>query len=136
MYRNHIFLMDKTVILKTFNDHFIEFLDDISRVFPDDPDVATTKTALLAIRKANPRLIIQSWKEYVVAPYRKKIDDGDMSFFIEKDFSHDLRDVDGNSSILDKIDTLRDEVRSMTKDDQVKAMKYVQNLTKLSDMYM
>jgi hypothetical protein len=128
--------MDKTVILKTFNDHFIEFLDDISRVFPDDPDVATTKTALLAIRKANPRLIIQSWKEYVVAPYRKKIDDGDMSFFIEKDFSHDLRDVDGNSSILDKIDTLRDEVRSMTKDDQVKAMKYVQNLTKLSDMYM
>lgn len=127
--------MDKTIILKTFNDHFIEFLDDISRVFPDDPDVATTKTALLAIRKANPRLIIQSWKEYVVAPYRKKIDEGDMSFFIEKDFTHDLRDVDGNSSILDKIDTLRDEVRSMTKDDQVKAMKYVQNLTKLSDMY-
>jgi len=128
--------MDKTVILKTFNDHFIEFLDDISRVFPDDPDVATTKTALLAIRKANPRLIIQSWKEYVVAPYRKKIDEGDMSFFIEKDFTNDLRDVDGNSSILDKIETLRDEVRSMAKEDQVKAMKYVQNLTKLSDMYL
>ena len=128
--------MDKTVILKTVNDHFIEWLDDISRVFPDDPDVATTKTALLAIRKANPRLIIQSWKEYVVAPYRKKIDEGDMSFFIEKDFTNDLRDVDGNSSILDKIETLRDEVRSMTKEDQVKAMKYVQNLTKLSDLYV
>ena len=100
--------MDRTVILKTFNDHFLEFLEDISRVFPDDPDVATTKTALLAIRKANPRLIIQSWKEYVVAPYRKKIDEGDMSFFIEKDFTHDLRDVDGNSSILDKIEMRSD----------------------------
>lgn len=128
--------MDRTVILKTFNDHFLEFLEDISRVFPDDPDVATTKTALLAIRKANPRLIIQSWKEYVVAPYRKKIDEGDMSFFIEKDFTNDLRDVDGNSSILDKIETLRDEVRSMSSEDQVKAMKYVQNLTKLSDLYV
>ncbi len=128
--------MDRTLVLKTFNDHFLEFLDDISRVFPDDADVATTKTALLAIRKANPRLIIQSWKEYVVAPYRQKIDNGDMSFFIEKDFTHDLRDVEGNSSILDKIETLRDEVRSMTKDDQVKAMKYVQNLTKLSDLYV
>lgn len=128
--------MDRSTILKTFNDHFLEFLDDISRVFPDDTDVAATKTALLAIRKANPRLIIQSWKEYVVAPYRTKIDSGDMSFFIEKDFTHDLRDVDGNSSILDKIDTLRDEVRSMSKDDQLKAMKYVQNLTKLSDLYV
>lgn len=128
--------MDRTLVLKTFNDHFLEFLDDISRVFPDDADVATTKTALLAIRKANPRLIIQSWKEYVVAPYRQKIDNGDMSFFIEKDFTQDLRDVEGNSSILDKIETLRDEVRSMTKDDQVKAMKYVQNLTKLSNLYV
>jgi len=128
--------MDRTVILKTFNDHFLEFLEDISRVFPEDPDVATTKTALLTIRKANPRLIIQSWKEYVVAPYRTKIDSGDMSFFIEKDFTHDLRDIEGNSTILDKIDSLRNEVRMMTKDDQVKAMKYVQNLTKLSDLYV
>jgi hypothetical protein len=128
--------MDRSTILKTFNDHFLEFLEDISRVFPDDADVATTKTALVAIRKANPRLIIQSWKEYVVAPYRIKIDSGDMSFFIEKDFTHDLRDVDGNSSILDKIEKLRDEVRSMTHNDQIKAMKYVQNLTKLSDLYV
>ena len=28
--------MDKPRILKTFNDHFNEFLDDILRVFPEE----------------------------------------------------------------------------------------------------
>ena len=54
--------MDKSTILKAFNEHFVEFVDDISRVFPNNKDVNTTKNALLAIRKANPRMIMLCWK--------------------------------------------------------------------------
>ena len=73
--------MDKATILKAFNDHFAEFVEDIANVFPDNRDVATTKNALFAVRKANPRLILQCWKIYVATPYAKKIEDGDALFY-------------------------------------------------------
>ena len=30
-------------ILKGFNDHFMEMVEDIERVFPDDTDISTVK---------------------------------------------------------------------------------------------
>lgn len=126
--------MDQGTLIKAFNNHFMEFVEDVARVFPDNRDVMTTKNALIAIRKANPKLIINCWKEYVSIPYEKKIQEGDLSFFIEKDYSNDLKDFDSNSSIMQKIDNLRDQIRNMTHEDQEKSMKYVQNLTKLSVM--
>lgn len=127
--------MDKSVILKAFNDHFVEFVEDIARVFPKNRDISVTKNALLTIRKANPKLIITCWNEYVVTPYSQKIDDGDLSFFIDKDYSNDLKDMDGNDAIMQKIDKLRSQVREMSDDDQRKSMEYVQNLSKLSKLY-
>lgn len=128
--------MDKATILKAFNDHFVEFVEDIANVFPDNRDVATTKNALFAVRKANPRLILKCWKNYVAIPYAKKIEDGDLSFFIEKDYTHDLRNVKGNNEvIMDKIGRLRNQVRDMCEEDQHKSMTYVQNLSKLANLY-
>ena len=60
----HIYTMDSRTILKTFNDHFEEFVNDVVNM-PDNKDVLTTRTALTTIRKANPKLIIKCWKEYV-----------------------------------------------------------------------
>ena len=57
--------MDNRQIMKAFNDHFVEFLDDIQRVFPDDADIATVKNSLIAMRKANPRLIMATFKKSV-----------------------------------------------------------------------
>jgi hypothetical protein len=127
--------MDSRTILKTFNDHFEEFVNDVVNVFPDNKDVLTTRTALTTIRKANPKLIIKCWKEYVSVPYAREIEDGDLAFFIDKDYTKDLKDLDGNDAIMQKIDRLRAQVRSMTTDDQEKSMKYVQNLTKLANLY-
>lgn len=127
--------MDSRTLLKAFNDHFVEFVDDVVNVFPNNKDVLTTKNALTAIRKANPKLILSCWKEYVCVPYAQKIEDGDLSFFIEKDYTSDLKDMDGNDAIMQKIDRLRGQVRSMTEEDQQKSMKYVQNLSKLANLY-
>lgn len=127
--------MDKSVILKTFNEHFIEFVNDVANVFPNNRDISVTKNALIAIRKANPKLIVTCWKEYVVVPYAQKIEAGDLSFFIEKDYKGDLKDMDGNDAIIQKIDRLRGQVREMSDADQKKSMEYVQNLTKLAKLY-
>ena len=52
--------MDKSQILKGFNDHFVEFVEDVERVFPDDDDISTAKASFIQMRKANPRLVIKA----------------------------------------------------------------------------
>ena len=53
-----------TNLVTVFNDHFAEFVNDVQSVFPDDRDILTAKNALLAIRKANPRLLVKIWMKY------------------------------------------------------------------------
>lgn len=130
--------MDKTQILSAFNDHFMQFVQDIQLVFPENSDIATVSLALGKLRKANPRLLIMSFKEHVVSGYRKEIEEGDINFFINNDYQNDLNNIGVGSSnqILEKIDCLREPVRDMNANDQAKVIKYMQNLLKLSDMYM
>jgi hypothetical protein len=129
--------MDKTQILAAFNDHFIQFVEDIQLVFPDNTDIASVSLALGKLRKANPRLLIMSFKEHVVSGYRNEIEKGDINFFITNDYQIDLNNIGVSSSnkILEKIDCLRGPVRDMNKSEQDKVIKYLQNLLKLSDMY-
>jgi hypothetical protein len=124
-----------STILTAFNDHFIEFLDDIITVFPEDPDILASKNSIMLIRKANPRLIIQIWNSYVVGKYKAMIDAGNIDFFINKDYTDDLVHADNSKKIVEVIDRLRNPIKSMVPEDQAKTMKYIQNLTKLSTIY-
>ena len=126
----------KSQILKAFNDHFNDFVEDIHKVFPDNKDIETAKNAIAEFRKANPRMILIVFNEHVVAKYRKEISEGNISFFVDKDYSSDLKGQGTSKLILEKIDCLRDPVRNMTSSDQVKVIKYLQNLVKLSDLYI
>ena len=69
-------------ILTACNDHFLEFLNDVQSVFPEDRDVLTAKNALFAIRKANPKMIVKIWKVYIADKYRSQIEANDISFFL------------------------------------------------------
>ena len=121
-------------ILSAFNDHFTEFVDDIKRVFPNDVDIATAANALAKLRKANPKIIIMAFKQFVSSPYKKEIESGEIEFFINKDYSQDIGG-DSASLILSKIDLLRKPVSEMNEGEQEKVIKYLQNLTKLADLY-
>lgn len=119
-------------ILTAFNDHFVEFISDIHLVFPEDADVLTAKNSLIMIRKANPKMIIKIWKSHIVDKYGEQIEKGDLSFFMEKDYSND---ISGNEKIMEAINRLREPVKNMSKENQYKTLKYMQNLTKLSNIY-
>jgi hypothetical protein len=121
-----------TNFVGAFNDHFADFINDVQSVFPDDVDIATAKNALLAIRKANPKLLVKIWHQYVVIPYRTQIESGDISFFISKDYSVDLAKNDNADKIMESINRLRQPIKEMSTENQAKTMKYIQNLTKLS----
>ena len=127
--------MDKSQILKAFNDHFEEFVNDIHLVFPNNDDIATVKTTITQLRKANPRMIMMVFKEHVIAKYKNEIIDGKINFFIDKDYSRDIESTGNSKLILEKIDCLREPVRNMSEEDQKKVIKYLQNLSKLCDLY-
>ena len=123
-----------TNLTTVFNDHFVEFISDIQSVFPNDPDLLTAKNALIAIRKANPKLLVKIWVKYVVSPYKNQIDAGDISFFMTKDYSADLSRTDNADKIMESINRLREPVKQMSKENQAKTMKYIQNLSKIALM--
>ena len=127
--------MSSSNILTAFNDHFVEFVTDIQNVFPEDHDILVAKNSLLAIRKANPKMIVKIWNTYIVGKYKSEIEKGDISFFIYKDYSQDLVYANNPDKIIESIDRLRMPIKAMNAKDQAKTMKYIQNLTKLASIY-
>jgi len=121
-------------ILTAFNDHFFEFLNDVQSVFPNDADILTAKNALLAFRKANPKLIVRIWTLLVVGKYKKEVEDGNIDFFINNDYANDVSNANNSDKILEAIDRLRKPIKQMTPENQAKSMKYIQNLTKLAEL--
>ena len=124
-----------TSIVGAFNNHFVEFLEDVHSIFPEDRQIKTAKSALVMLKKANPSVIIKIWKEYITQKYKDEIYEGNIDFFINKDYASDLQDTGNQNSIMESINRLRGPIRNMGEENQGKAMQYIQNLTKISEMY-
>ena len=124
-------------ILKAFNNHFIEFLDDVLNVFPDDKNIKTAKYYISGVIKINPSLVVKAWHEYVVIPYSEQINKGEWSFFASKDYKTDIGTSEQYNSekVLGAIELIRNKASHMSKNNQEKIVKYIQNLSKLSIMY-
>jgi len=121
-------------ILTAFNDHFIEFVNDVHCVFPDDADILATKNALTTIRKLNPKMIVKIWNSFIVSKYKSEIEAGNIEFFVNKDYSQDVSVTNNSDKIMESIDRLREPIKNMSVENQAKVMKYIQNLTKLSQL--
>jgi hypothetical protein len=127
--------MDKTTVLRGFNTHFFEFLDDICSILPNNVDIATSKKSFEMYKKANPTILIKLWYSYIYAPYADIIDAGDLNFFIEKDYSADVLSLANSKDVLDAIDKLRNPIKNMSDVNRQHSLQYIQNLCKLSSLY-
>ena len=127
--------MNKTDILSGFNNHLNEFFNDVVNIFPDNLDIKVAQTSLSTMRKANPRLIVAIWREHIVSKYEKEITEGNIDFFLEKDYNTDLKSADNASTILEKINCLKEPIKNMGQDNLIKTIRYIQNLTKLCNLY-
>jgi hypothetical protein len=127
--------MDKKALLKAFNDHFDEFVQDIVTIFPDNLDIRSAKSSIQLLRKANPKLLIGIWNSYISTKYAEKIEAGDISFFIDNDYSDDVSNMETSTQIIEAVDKLRQPIREMGDDNRDKTMKYIQNLKKICDLY-
>jgi hypothetical protein len=129
-------MADKSSLLKAFNTHFFAFVEDIITIFPENSDIRSTKNAFELFRKANPTSILKAWHIFVYTPYHEVIEQGKLEFFFEKDYKDDLVYMSNSNEIMKIIDTLRNPVKEMSDVNKGHSMKYIQNLSSLSEMYM
>ena len=130
------------VLTSAFNMQFEELVADILRIFPDNIDVQAAKNSFAMARKLNPRIISTIWHKHVSVPYAAKIDEGDLGYFLDKDYNADLAAAasSGASSggasekIAAGIARLREPIREMGHSNQQQVLKYLQNLTKITTM--
>jgi hypothetical protein len=128
-------MTDKSTILRTFNKHFFDFLEDIQHILPENKEISYAITSFDTIKRANPTIIVKTWYNFVFLPYKDVIDQGDLSYFIEKDYGTDLVNVNKSEDIINMINNIRKPIQNMDEVNKQHSLKYIQNLCKLSEIY-
>jgi len=127
--------VDKTGIMRGFNKHFFDFIDDIIVVFPDNVEISAARDSFETIRRANPTAIIKAWNKFVAQKYGDRLMSGDLEYFLEKDYSEDLSNLRNSNKVIQIIDTLREPLKHMGDANRAMSLKYLVNLCKLSVLY-
>ena len=127
--------MNKSDILSGFNNHLAELLESLIEILPKDVELKTAYTSITTLRKANPRLIIPIWKSYVLDKYEDNIMAGNLEYFLNKDYTEDVKDTGNAATILEKINIVKNTIKTLEKENLDKTILYLQNLTKLCKVY-
>ena len=124
-------------ILKTFGKQMEEFMEDMLVIFPNDNIILRGKMYFEMMKKANPRFIIRVWKNRIASKYGEQIANGEFDIFITMDLSEDIVDnpADNKEEVVTHLQNMLSSILKMDEDNKNKAIKYVQNITKLSEMY-
>lgn len=128
-------MADISTILRGFNNHLFEFLDDIISIFPENSDLKTAKTFFEFTKKGNVTILIKIWHEFVYKPYGVLLEQGELEHFITKDYSNDLVYMTNSNDILDAIDKIRKPLNNLSDDSKTICLSYLNNLNKLSNAY-
>jgi len=121
-------------LLGAFNAQLVKFIEDIAGVLkPEDAAEAIRGVKALKLTlKLTPAIAVKMWQEYAQR-YSEDIETGNIQGFISRDYKDDLKDRD--TSWLEACERIRKCAIYLSPSNQDKTMKYVQLLTKLSNMY-
>jgi glutamyl-tRNA reductase len=128
-------MSQKSTFLKAFNNLLTDLMEDIELIFPGDKNIKTAKTTVETMRKANPSITIRMWLQHVQAKYGEKILEGDINYFLEKDYSEDVQSMANGNDINKLIEALREPIKNMGESNQETTLDYLQKLCKLADAY-
>ena len=129
-------ISDKSILLKAFNKQMFDFLDDIIGIVQENEQIKVSRVYFETLKKANPSLLIKIWHNRVFLPYGEKIANGNIDYFLEKDYSDDLANLPNGKEVVKIINTsLREPIQQMDMTNKEHCMKYIQILCKISEAY-
>jgi hypothetical protein len=128
---------DQSIIMRAFNQHLKDFVDDIQRLFPENVKVRAFKNSVETFIKMNPKKVIELWYHKITMKYSSEIMNEEIDFFLNKDYSQDVKEVEGTgiNVSIDLVEELRGPIRDMNEEDRKMAVKYVKEMTQLSTLY-
>ena len=88
-----------TTILSKFNEQLLNFLQEMCRLFPEDKKLSTFLFTVDLMKKANPRELMNQFKQYVY-PFKSQIMNKEESFFLENAFGDNIQDKSNMSEML------------------------------------
>ena len=134
--------MNKSKLLRSFNEHFEELFNYLDKVIPNDENISFMKGTVKKVKKVNPCLVAQAWIPHVVVPYGQEILNGNYDYFLNKNFEEDITRVQNSkytafdsSYVLEVIEDLKLKIRVMEPEHIQQSMKYLANLCQLSVLY-
>ena len=125
----------KKDILTAFNNQYIEFLNDLERIFPNEDDIKNLKTTIVLVRKANPKKLVDLWKMYINDKYLHEINKKNFDFFLHKDYVNDLTYIESTNEVLNSINKFKKYSSELKKENLDKTMQYLYNLSQLCNLY-
>lgn len=130
--------IDRSTIIRAFNDHLFEFLEDVLKLLPGNRSMISAIRSFQTATSFNKSIIIKCWYKYVYLKYSDIIEKGDITFFFEKDYSEDLTNLSNPDKVNEIIDSIRTPVKEICENPVNKehALTYIQNLSRLSVAYM
>lgn len=129
-------MANNSLVITTFNTQFTECLDDISTVYADESKFKKYKRYVESVKKMNPSLLIKGWKVNITDKYDSKIEEGDITYFLTKDYKEDLHELEKPQVIDEIIHDIRSMIGDMSSENKTRSFQYIQNLTRLSKHYV
>lgn len=131
-------MKDKSTVCKAFNKHFFDFIEDLLVIFPNSKEIMFAKSSFSTVNRFNVSLLIKQWYNNVYLPYGEQIANNDIEFFLQKDYSADLKknkDAKQSDEIIKMIENIRQPIATTDEINKQHSLKYLQNLNKLSAAY-
>ena len=136
-------MSDKKFIQKAFIKHLKEFYDDLIILYPDNLELKTGRTWIKSLEFMNPSFIPKGWHSWVTTPYGVDILKGDLNSMLKKNFTKDFKNYFGDKKSSQELNAYDDwtleikkQIQQMDENNQRKSLKYLQNLCKLSNIYV
>lgn len=128
---------NQSIVMRAFNQHLKDFIDDIQALFPENLKLRTFKNSITSFVKMNPRKPIEIWYSKVTLRYSSQILNEDIDFFEHKDYNEDIKNAEGSGLTIDIdfIEGLREPLKKIESKDKQMAIKYVKEMTQLSTLY-
>lgn len=91
----------RKIFIDTFFHQFGEFMDQLSKVFPNDPDFHAYKMGIQLFHRTNPAMVLNAVGKHVF-PFEQTIRSKNDDFFVKNEFQ-DYADDDTVMTIIRKL---------------------------------
>jgi len=136
MYSNSHLQLERSQLITVFNKHFFDFIDDILSIYPDCATLRGARNSFETFKSLNPTSIVKVWHAFIYMPYRAEILEGNVDFFVNKDYHEDIAGKTKNiDKIMARIEDVRECVATMSAQNKAHTAKYILNLSRLSEAY-